>query len=498
MKISCHKKLALDSRKDAIVIPIYKNIPSLVGIAGREIDDELQKIISAAYFRFDDKELCSFYMELNKKLKKIYLLNLPKEPASGDVYRELGAKLAHTLSADKIGSFSLVALEDIYNEKKDYGYSTSFLEGVLFALYSFDSFKTKPQAQRLEDVEIITTQAKLKAYIDANSAEWLDTFKYVYTARDLVNTPPNVLNPAYFADFVAANCDPKLKVTIWNEEDINKEGLLLVAAVGNGSHNRPRFIKLSYIGEPKEPKNVAIVGKGVTFDSGGSNLKPSASMDTMKADMSGAAAAYAIMNLAAARELPINIHAYIPLVENIIGGNAMRPGDIIKSYSGKTVEVLNTDAEGRLILADALYMATKTSPEIIIDIATLTGAAIIALGDDCAAFFSNRKFLSKQLADISAKVGEAVWELPLFEAYADKIKSKNADLQNRSTLGRSGGTISAALFLREFVENYPWIHLDIAGPAYLERKHPVFGSNATGFGIRLLYQFIKTHYASKA
>jgi leucyl aminopeptidase len=214
----------------------------------------------------------------------------------------------------------------------------------------------------------------------------------------------------------------------------------------------------------------------------------------MKDDMSGAATVFAIINLAAAQNLPININAYIPIVENIIGGRATRPGDVVKSLSGKTVEILNTDAEGRLILADALYMATKTDPEIIIDIATLTGACLIALGDHCAGLFSNRKFLSKNISEASAEVGEDLWELPLYENYAKRLKSQIADIQNMGTSGRNGGTILAALFLKEFVDNYPWVHLDVAGTAFVEEKHPVFGSQATGFGVRLIYQFIKKNY----
>ncbi|MDR0453896.1 MAG: leucyl aminopeptidase [Deferribacteraceae bacterium] len=494
IKISCRKKLALNSRKDAIIIPVYKNIPPLRTITGKKIDDELRAVLDSDYFNFDEKEIKSFYAEINKKLKKIYIIHTPKEINDAKIYREMGAKTAGILGEDKICSFSLIAFEDVYNKKKDFVCTTAFMEGVMFSLYSFDAYKTKKDANALEEVEIITNVNRLKTYIDNNMSEWNSIFTYVAMARDLVNTPPNILTPAGFADYAEEHTLPNIKKDIWDEKEIAANGLNLVKSVGQGSANPPRFIHLYYEGFPGKTKNIALVGKGVTFDSGGTNLKPTESLEKMKSDMGGAAAVYAVINLAALQSLPVNIHAYIPLVENIIGSNALRPGDIIKSFSGKSVEIMNTDAEGRLILADAISLATKTDPEIIIDIATLTGACVIALGEFCAGLFSNRKFLSKYISDAAYKVGEDVWELPLYEGYSEKLKSKNADIRNIASGPKYGGSIIAALFLKEFVENYPWIHLDIAGTAFIESKHPVFGAQATGFGVRLIYQFIKTHY----
>lgn len=496
IKMSCRKKMAVNSRKDAIIIPVYKNIQSLRQITGKKIDDELHAVLDSDYFNFENNEIRSFYAEVNKKLKKIYLLNIPREVDYPEMYRGLGAMTASMLAVDKIDSFSLIAFEDIYNEKKDFSATTSFMEGVLFSLYAFDRYKSKKEPLLPEEVEIITGNNRLKRYIDDLIPEWQDTFASVNMAKDLVNTPPNDLTPAIFADFINKNAHAGVSVEVMDAAKINEVGMGLVAAVGVGSANEPRFVRLTYKGAPESERNVALVGKGVTFDSGGTNLKPTGSMETMKSDMGGAAAVFATVNLIAARGLKVNVNGYIPLVENIIGGSAFRPGDIVKSLSGKTVEVLNTDAEGRLILADALYLATSTDPEVIVDMATLTGACVVALGEYCAGLFSNRKFLSKNISDISSKVGEDVWELPLYESYAEQLKSKNADLQNMGA-GRNGGAILAALFLKEFVENYPWIHLDIAGPAFIGAKHPVFGKNASGFGIRLLYHFIKAHYTKQ-
>lgn len=494
MKISCRKKIAIHSRKDAILIPVYKNIRSLRMITGKKIDDELHEIIGSDYFNFEEKEIKSFYIEINHKLKKIYLLHAPKEQENPKVYMELGAKMAKILINDKISSVSMISFEDIYNEKKDFSSTHGFIEGLMFGLYTFDRFKTKKETNAPLEIEVITAMLKLKRHLDDNAERLNTVFENVNLARDLVNTPANVLTPSEFAKIALTSAPTNMKVTVWSEKDIEKEGLNLLAAVGKGSANKPRFLKIEYNGNPTTKTNLALVGKGVTFDTGGTSLKPAASMTTMKCDMGGAAVAYAVTRLAASLELKLNINAYIPLVENTIGGDALRPGDVVTAASGKTVEILNTDAEGRLILADALHLAVKTDPVAIIDIATLTGACVVALGPFCAGVFSNRKFLSKQLIDASSETGEDIWELPIFEGYESGINSTVADIQNMSSFGRDGGSIHAAIFLKQFVDNYPWIHLDIAGPAFLEKKHPIFGKEATGFGVRLLFKFICDHY----
>ncbi len=495
MKISCRKKIAVDSKKDAILIPVYKNIRSLRLITGKRIDDELQNIIQSDYFNFDEKESKSFYIDVNKKLKKIYIIHVPKEQEDARFYMELGAKTASIFKKDKICSFSLISFEDIYNEKKDFYITKAFLEGFMFSDYTYDKFKTKKSPEHIFEAEVITAMPKMKKYIDDNAENWDAVFSNINIMKDLINTPANHLTPYDFTQFVKNNLPDNISCTIWDENEIIKNNLNLLHAVGKGSGNRPYFIQLEYKGSPDSNKNIALVGKGITFDSGGSSLKPASSMTTMKTDMSGAALMYTVTKLIAELNMKINVNTFIPLAENIIGKDALVPGDVITSASSKTVEILNTDAEGRLILADALFMASKTDPDIIIDAATLTGACIVALGPYCAGLFSNRKFLSKQISDISWEVSEDVWELPLYEDYESGISSTVADMQNMSSFGREGGSIHAAIFLKQFVDNYPWIHLDIAGPAYLEKNHPIFGKEATGFGLRLLYNFIKTHYA---
>lgn len=497
MKINCRKKIVTDSKKDAIVIPIYKNITFLKTIIGKNVDQEIYKFITSDYFQFEEKEIKSFYIKISKKLKKVYIVYIPKDKEDIKFYMELGAQTARILRKDNITSFSLISIEDIYNEKKDFSYTKGFLEGLMFNDYIFNSHKSKKSSTELfDEVEVITNMAKLKKFIDENSPEWINTFENINIMKDLINTPANYLTPSIFSDLIKDKSLKNMTVEIFDEEQIKANNLNLVEAVGRGSSNPSRFVHIKYNGNPNSDQNIALVGKGVTFDSGGSSLKPAEYMMTMKTDMSGAALMFTVTRLIALMELPVNINTYIPLVENIIGGNALRPGDVIKSASGKTVEIMNTDAEGRLILADALYTATKTDPEIIIDAATLTGACVVALGPYCAGLFSNRKFLSKQLSDISWETSEDIWELPLYGDYEKGIDSYVADIQNMSSFGREGGSIHAALFLKQFVDNYPWVHLDIAGPAYMEKNHPIFGKEASGFGLRLLYNFIKNNYTS--
>jgi leucyl aminopeptidase len=265
-------------------------------------------------------------------------------------------------------------------------------------------------------------------------------------------------------------------------------GMNALLGVASGSNEEAKFIILEYSGGKKKEAPVVLVGKGLTFDSGGISIKPAEKMDEMKTDMSGGAAVMGAIMAAADLELPLNIIALIPATENMPGGKAYKPGDILKSYSGKTIEVLNTDAEGRLILADALAYASKYKPAAIVDVATLTGACIIALGDDVIGMLGTDDKLKKEINKAAQVTGELVWELPLWENYHEQIKSDIADYKN--TGGRAAGTITAAAFLSKFVGNYPWVHLDIAGPAWTVKDKPYIPKGASGITVRLLVEFL--------
>ncbi|MGA1845645.1 leucyl aminopeptidase family protein [Deferribacter abyssi] len=494
MKIVCRKKTALGSKKEAILIPVFRNIDTLKPLTGKKLDEEIKKILNSDFFNFEEREIKSFYLEINKKLKKIYIMNIPKEIEEYREYMKLGNKIAETLKKDKIFTFSMLAFEDLYSERKDFNYTKSFIEGIYFGLYEFDKYKSNSNDYELEEIEIITNSNKTKKIFDKDLPLLDIIFKNIYLVKDLVNTPHSDLNPKKFAQIIKKFETDRLKITVLNYEDLIKEGFNLIIAVGKGGANKPCLVKIEYKGRPESKDNIALVGKGVTFDSGGMNLKPTGHIENMKTDMAGAATVFGIVKTLHDLNEKINVYCYLPLVENIISNNSYKPGDIIKSKSGKTVEILNTDAEGRLILADALYEATQTDPDLIIDMATLTGACVVALGSYCAGLFSNRRFLAKNILDISYDLAEDIWELPLFEDYEKRIKGDVSDLINIAKKRGEAGSIIAALFLQQFVDNYPWIHLDIAGPAYIDDKHHIFGKGATGFGLRLVYQFIKKHY----
>lgn len=314
-------------------------------------------------------------------------------------------------------------------------------------------------------------------------------------ARDLGNTPANDLGPADFvreARAMAGRTGVSLRAL--DRRQIARERMGGVLAVGSGSARPPLFL----IGEhrPPRPRGTAVlVGKGILFDSGGISIKPAASMGEMKYDMMGAATVFACVFAARRLALPIRVVALAPLAENLPSGTACRPGDILRMRNGKTVEVDNTDAEGRLVLADALSYAEKFRPDVLIDVATLTGAVLIALGHDCAGLMTPEDGLAGELVAAGEETGERLWRLPVWDEYRSNLKSEWADMKN--TGGRAAGTINAAVFLKEFVpEGTPWAHLDVAGVAHLEKEHAGYDAGATGFGVALLLEFLEKHFAA--
>jgi leucyl aminopeptidase len=276
---------------------------------------------------------------------------------------------------------------------------------------------------------------------------------------------------------------------VLDKDKMKEMGMNALLAVASGSNEDPKFIILEYAGGKKSAAPVVLVGKGLTFDSGGISLKPADKMDEMKTDMSGGAAVMGVIMAAADLQLPLNITALIPSTENMPSGNASKPGDIIKSYSGKTIEILNTDAEGRLILADALAYASEFKPAVVIDVATLTGACIVALGEDVIGMLGTDDKLKKEIERAAQTTGELVWELPLWERYHELIKSDIADYKNSG--GRTAGTITAAAFLSKFVGDSPWVHLDIAGPAWISKDKTYIPKGASGVAVRLLVEFLR-------
>jgi leucyl aminopeptidase len=315
----------------------------------------------------------------------------------------------------------------------------------------------------------------------------------VHLARDLVNEPANILTPAEFARRVAAVKNLGVKVEILTPRELKKLGMGALLGVAQGSANEPRLVVMQWLGGKKGERPLAFIGKGVTFDTGGISMKPASGMEDMKGDMGGAACVSGLMHALAARKARINAVGIIGLVENMPSGNAQRPGDVVTSMSGKTIAVLNTDAEGRLVLADALWYAQKRfKPKFMIDLATLTGAIMIALGKEHAGLFSNNDELANRLLQAGLDTGEKVWRMPLAPEYDRLIDSDIADVKNIG--GRNAGSITAAQFLQRFVNGVPWAHLDVAGTAMDSSKTAINQSWGSGWGVRLLNRLVADHY----
>ena len=369
--------------------------------------------------------------------------------------------------------------------------------GMILRAYKFDRYKTRKkddsgEPKHAPKITIATADihAAKKAFEAAEAVA-----EGVILARNLVNEPANVLGPVEFAEEAEKLTRLGVKVEVLGEKEMKKLGMGALLGVAQGSVRPPRLVVMEWQGAKSKEKPIAFVGKGVVFDTGGISIKPALGMEEMKGDMGGAAAVIGLICALAGRKAKVNAIGVVGLVENMPDGNAQRPGDIVTSMSGQTIEVINTDAEGRLVLADALhYTNTRFEPRIMINLATLTGACMVALGHYHAGLFSNDDELADQLYDAGQSSGEKLWRLPLGEEYDKMIDSKFADMKNSS--GRYGGAITAAQFLKRFVGDTPWAHLDVAGTAMDSRENEYNQSWGSGFGVRLLDRLVRDQYES--
>ena len=359
-------------------------------------------------------------------------------------------------------------------------------EGSLLGAYQYTRHRTKEDDEHDIDLLLLVEQdsSKIKQ-LEEGIEKGRIVAGAVNLARDMVNEPANHMTPVHMAkmagEVAAAN---GLKVTVLGREQMEKQKMGALLGVAQGTSQPPKFIVLSYRGDPSKKETLGFVGKGLTFDSGGISLKPSEHLSDMKGDMAGGAAVIAAIGAVAQLKLKINVTAIIPATENLPGGRALKPGDVLKASNGKTIEVVNTDAEGRLILADALSYAVRQGISPLIDLATLTGACHVALGDSYAGVFTNNQPLVDKVVKAGNDCGENLWQLPLPDEYNESNKSDIADIKNSG--GRYGGAITAALFLQEFVGATPWVHMDIAGPFMTDKVKGVLVKGATGFGVRTL------------
>jgi leucyl aminopeptidase len=366
----------------------------------------------------------------------------------------------------------------------------ALVEGAMLAGYAFRRYKSGPQDEGAGIEELLLTSASEGAGVRASLGRARAVCEATMLARDLGNTPANEMTPTRLAEAAREMCArSKVRFKKLGRPEMEKLGMNALLAVSRGSAEPPVLLEMEVGGKGPRPKTLVLVGKGITFDSGGLSLKPAENMDKMKYDMSGAAAVIAVMKALAAVGTRHRVIGLVPACENLPGGTATRPGDIVRAMNGRTIEILNTDAEGRLILADALCYAARFKPAAIVDVATLTGAAIIALGDQCSAVLGSNQPLIDELVRAGERSGERLWQLPLWKAHLDEIRGETADIKN--TGGRPAGTIKGAAFLRHFVGDTPWAHIDIAATANVEKEKPLAPLGGTGVGVRLLTAFVE-------
>jgi len=427
------------------------------------------------------------FFKVNSK-KTIFLVSTKKNLETSDI-ENLGAEFHGYINYDKKSEYTVNS--DSISSKFD-NFIGHFLHGLKLKSYEFNLYKSKKDTKLIA----INVIGKKNKFTIKNELRFKAIEKGTFFARDLVSEPPNVLNPKEYVNRLLKLRKLGIKVTVYNEVQLKKLGMHSLLGVGRGSINESFLVTLEWNGNKKDKQApLSFVGKGVCFDTGGISLKPAKFMEEMKYDMAGSAVVAGLIQTLAIRKAKINAVGVVGLVENMPGGNAQRPGDIVKAYNGKTIEVLNTDAEGRLVLADALsFTEAKFKPRFMIDLATLTGAIIVSLGEEYAGLFSNNDDLSNKIFKVGEKVKEKVWRLPLHNNYDKLINSPIADMQNINYSG-GAGSITAAQFLQRFVTSKtPWAHLDIAGMAFSKKAANLNPGGATGFGVRLLNQLIEEHY----
>lgn len=419
--------------------------------------------------------------------ERVILVGLGQEKEFGEKQYRDSVRAALSAIHNTGAHDACLYLADLQVPERDVAWKARQLVLAGFEVaYRFDRMKSKKtETKPLVHVILAAVSKGDLGALERGKREGLAIAAGMTLARDLGNLPPNVCTPSYLAETaVRLGREWKLAVEVLDQRGMDKLGMGSLLSVSKGSHQPPRFVILRYSGAGKKDRPVVLVGKGITFDTGGISIKPSAEMDEMKFDMCGAASVLGTLRAVAELGLKLNVIGLVPACENMPGGAASRPGDIVTSMSGQTIEILNTDAEGRLILADALTYAERFEPQAVVDIATLTGACVIALGHVCSGLFSNRDGLARELQAAGAESWDRVWQLPLWEDYQEQLKSNFADFANIG--GRAGGSVTAACFLSRFARKYDWAHLDIAGTAWKSGKE----KGATGRPVPLLTTFL--------
>ncbi len=443
---------------------------------------------------FKGKELETFLYRPKKALpaERVLLIGLGKRVNfSQEVLRRAATKVLRGAESMGLERISVRAPQLAKSPAAQAEEFQALAEGFYLGAYRFDKHKTPmPDAPKpVEKILLWVSGALSPAKKAAQKAKIYS--QATMLARDLINEPPSRMNPERLAEEALKLNKAPISVHVFEKKDLEKMGMGAILGVGAGGAVPPRLVELIYKPSGKAKKVVALVGKGITFDSGGLSLKPAQSMETMKDDMSGAAAVLGVMSALAELKPKVEVRGYMAIAENMPGGRAQKPGDVLKAFNGKTIEVLNTDAEGRLVLADALSYASSKKPDILIDIATLTGAAVVALGHLVSGVMGNNAKLVKSILDAGSDTGEKFWELPLVKEYEQDIKSKIADVKNIGGRRGEAGTIIGGLFLKEFVDSSAWAHIDIAGPSWTDSDQPYCPTGGTGHPVRTLLHYLE-------
>jgi leucyl aminopeptidase len=452
----------------------------------------LHDLLPSKEFEGKAAELALIHTQGKLPAKRVLLVGLGKKAAvSLDTIRQAMGHAAKRVRQVKAGSFTVAVPAVTPRGSSSVEVAQAMAEGAILGSYQFTAYRSDGASGK--DVGAMTLLAPQKSQVrllTEGIRRGTATAEATVFVRDLCNHPSNVMTPTRIAlEAKAIAKESGVTLKILEQKDMEDLGMGALLGVARGSHEPPKFIILEYRGaRKKEDRPVVLVGKTITFDTGGISLKPAENMEHMKADMTGGAEVLAAMRAAARLKLPLNLISILPATENMPGGRAMKPGDIVKTLSGKTVEVQNTDAEGRLILSDGLAYAARYKPAALIDIATLTGACVVALGQFAIGMFGTEPRLKDAVRKAGLRAGERVWEMPLWEEYFEQLKSDVADMRNIG--GRGGGMITAALFLSRFAGDWPWVHLDIASTDWSERERAYIPKGPTGIGTRLLIQYL--------
>ena len=485
-------------RSGAAVVGIWEE--NELTAPARQLDEATGGTVTRALaasprFRGKKNELLPIVGPANIGASRIVLAGLGKpEAVEARGLEELGGTIVTHLNG--VGeTTATLAVDTGAAAALDPGQATAHLAlGAALRSYRFDKYRTTEKPERKPSLVALTIAGPASAAAHEAYQELKATAEAVAFTRDLVSEPANVIYPQTLAEQAAGLSSLGLEVEVLDEKRMAELGMNAILGVAQGSVRPPRLVVMRWNGGAKDAPLLAFVGKGVTFDTGGISIKPAAGMGEMKWDMAGAGVVIGLMRLLAARGAKVNAIGVAGLVENMPSGSAMRPGDIVTSMSGQTIEVLNTDAEGRLVLADALwYCQDRFKPALMIDLATLTGAIVVALGHDHAGLFANDDALAEHLIAAGKAVGEKLWRLPLDDSYNKAIDSDAADVKNIAG-DRAAGSIIGAQFVQRFVNKVPWAHLDIAGVAWSKKDAPVVPKGATAFGVRLLDRFVSDHY----